>query len=434
MQASLEFTPNNPTGYYKLDLADPAQREICLRLFELKNETDHRSNQLHQFYYSGSRSGGKRVEPKESATMERVWRNSRLNGVTFRFHADWKLPHCGILEVDFVQIIKPDTKDCPCPGNACTPDQTFFQMLSSLPGLTPQQQISVIRRYSNAALFTCQQLEKLLCLFDQPEMHVEVCVIGYARTIDWHCFKYVILTLEPRELKMFHHRIGFVNIFDDVMAVNFYELNLESNEDRFVMQELLHLASTETGNNMIDCTYQGIDFTVPAGWLKDVPKSGVISFYYCREQQVIEKIFTTGSWDKSGSPFHTREDGTVFGPSSWSNFAPEWLRPFCELKPKIGSLPSCEPHGTDWVMQHKMRRIQMKMMDKCNDPKRCFVFIDSDGGGSLCKKELAAGLFSLGIWLAPSDLQNLFTTMDRDGSGEIDFEEYQFFWDNFTFT
>ncbi len=435
MQASFEFTPNNPTGYHKLDLADSAQREICLRLVELKNETENRFNQLHQFYCSGLRSGGKRVEPEESADMERVWRNSRLDGAPFTFRADWKVPHSGIFEVDFVQIMKPDPKDCPRPKTGCTPDQAFFQMLSALeqPEITPRERVSALRRYSNTALFTCQQLASLLRLFDRAEMRVEICVIGFSRTIDWHGFKNVILSLVPRELKMLHNRIGYINIFDDMMAVDFYELDLERCPERFVMQELLHLASTEPGDNIIDCTYQGIDFTVPAGWLKDVPKSGVISFYYCREQQVIEKIFMTGSWDNSGSPFHMREDGTEFGPCSWSTFTAIWLRPFCEQKPQAGPVPCCQPRDGTWARQYKMRRIKMKMMDKFPDPKSMFDAIDRDGGGSLDRKELAMGLFALGIWLAPTELQSLLETLDQDGGGDIDLAEFQSFWDRYSF-
>ena len=32
---------------------------------------------------------------------------------------------------------------------------------------------------------------------------------------------------------------------------------------RFTMQELLHLAAAEPGNNIVDCTYMDVDFTVP---------------------------------------------------------------------------------------------------------------------------------------------------------------------------
>jgi len=52
------------------------------------------------------------------------------------------------------------------------------------------------------------------------------------------------------------------------MAVDYYELDLARQSHRWVMQELLHLAAVEPGNNMVECSLEGIDFDVPAGWLK----------------------------------------------------------------------------------------------------------------------------------------------------------------------
>jgi hypothetical protein len=435
LQASFDFTPNNPTGYHRLDLSDTAQREICMRLVELKNETEGREVQLREFYSLGRRAGGRRADVEDNADLERVWRNGKLDGAPFKFRTDWKVPHSGILELDFVQIIKPNPADVPRPKTGVSKDQVFLQMLQSLqtPEMTDVQRIGTVRRYSNSELFTCQQLASILALIREPEQRVEVCVIGYARTSDWHGFKNVTFSLGPRELKQLHSRLGFINLFDDIVAVDFYELDLERSAERFVMQELLHLASVEPGDNIIDCTYHGMDYTVPAGWLKEVPKSGVISFYYCREQQVIEKIFKSGSWDSGGSPYHTRVDGTEYGPSTWSTFIPRWLRQYCEASPKEGPVPCSQPFGGGWARPYKIRRIKMKMMDKFTDPVKMFQAMDRDGGGSLDRKELAMGLFNLGVWLAPTELQSLLETLDKDGGGDVDVAEFKAFWDAYSF-
>ena len=435
MQVSFDFTPNNPTGNHRLDLADSAQREICMRLVELKNETDDRAAQLRDFYYSGRRSGGRRADADDSGDMEWVWRNGRLDGAPLRFRSDWKVPYSGILEVDFVQIIRPKPGEA-APGKAgMSRDQEFLQLVHALEAadLSEAHKAMMVRRHSNTALFTCQQLASILSMFKHAEQRVEVCVIGYSRTVDWHGFKNVTFALSPREMRTLHHRIGLINLFDDVVAVDFYELDLERPAERFVMQELLHLAAIEPGDNIFDCTYQEIDFTPPAGWLKDVPKSGVISFYYCREQQVIEKIFATGSWDSSGSPWHRREDGSEFGPSTWSTFTPRWLKQYCEQQPKHGPVPCSQPRDTVWAKAYKIRRIKMKMLDKFADPRKMFDAMDKDGGGSLDRKELATGLFALGVWLAPTELQSLLETLDEDGGGDIDYGEFESFWSKYTF-
>ena len=428
MQVSFDFTPDNPSGYHRLDLADAAQREICMRLVELKNETEDRDAQLCNFY-SQRKTGGRREDAGDSENMELVWRNSRVDGAPFRFRKDWKVPYSGVVEVDFVQIIKPyptEVADC---------GEKFLHLLLSLkmPDIAEMQKISMLRRYSNSTLLTCQQLASVLSLFKHAEHRVEVCVIGYARTQDWHGFKNVTLALRPREIRILQHRIGMANLFDEIVAVDFYELDLERPVDRFVMQELLHLATVEPGDNIVDCMYQGIDFSVPAGWLKSVPKQGVISFYYCREQEVIEKIFATGSWDSSSSPMHRREDGSDFGPSTWSTFTPTWLKQYCEQQPKDGPVPCSQPHDTAWVRPYKIRRIKMKMLDKFDDPRKMFDAMDHDGGGSLNRKELAMGLFGLGVWLAPKELQSLLETLDKDGGGDIDFAEFRAFWNKYCF-
>jgi hypothetical protein len=54
-EVSFKFTPNNPTGFHKLDLSDNSQREIATRLTEIRNEFEPRMLQLKKFYSSGSR-------------------------------------------------------------------------------------------------------------------------------------------------------------------------------------------------------------------------------------------------------------------------------------------------------------------------------------------------------------------------------------------
>lgn len=67
--------------------------------------------------YSG-RLGGRREDEMDHAELERVWRNGKLNGVPFRYMREWSPPFDGILELDFVEITKPDpngdVKDAGC--------------------------------------------------------------------------------------------------------------------------------------------------------------------------------------------------------------------------------------------------------------------------------------------------------------------------------
>lgn len=49
------------------------------------------------------------------------------------------------------------------------------------------------------------------------------------------------------------------------MAVGYHELDLAVADQRFVAQELVHLAMVEPGENMVDCQYNGVDFPLPVG-------------------------------------------------------------------------------------------------------------------------------------------------------------------------
>lgn len=51
-----------------------------------------------------------------------------------------------------------------------------------------------------------------------------------------------------------------------VMAVGYHEFDLAVTEERFVAQELVHLAMVEPGENMVDCQYNGVDFPLPVSF------------------------------------------------------------------------------------------------------------------------------------------------------------------------
>jgi len=334
---SFSFTPNNPTGFHKLDLSDMSQREIATRLTEIRNDTEQRMEQLKRFYGGGKRAGGRRETADDNIDLERAWRNSKFNGQPLQWSNDWALPHHGILEVDFVEVTKPDPNDHKDGDLSAMDANKFGDFVASLKGMEDDaQRVHAIRQYSNVGFFYVRQLAQLLPLVESSNLKVEICVIGYARTLDWHGYKNLLMNLSIPQAKMLQHRVGYINLFDDLMAVDYYELDLSRSSHRWVMQELLHLAAVEPGNNVVECTLEGIDFDVPAGWLKDVPRRGTISFYYCREQRVIEQCFKRGSWECDMTPWFMREDGTEFGESSWSVFAPKWLNEFCVATPLAG--------------------------------------------------------------------------------------------------
>ena len=64
---------------------------------------------------------------------------------------------------------------------------------------------------------------------------------------------------------MLTQRLGAVNLFDHVMAVDYYELDASNDEDRWIMQEIVHFAVAEPGENCVNETWNGMDWETPKG-------------------------------------------------------------------------------------------------------------------------------------------------------------------------
>ena len=96
----------------------------------------------------------------------------------------------------------------------------------------------------------------------------DVYICAFSRVIDWNGLKSVLQMLEPKDIAEVTHRveicsrtrgcvlmltwlrymqIGRLNLFDQVSAVGYHELDLSDPEDRVVAQELVRLAVEEPG-------------------------------------------------------------------------------------------------------------------------------------------------------------------------------------------
>jgi hypothetical protein len=101
---SFEFTPNNPSGHHKFHLAVPEERMIAVNLREARCA----EGDLQDAFDEGVAKmlGGKRDK------LERVWRNSTLDGQLFPFRAHVQIPQIGEIEFDYVQISRPQVLSC----------------------------------------------------------------------------------------------------------------------------------------------------------------------------------------------------------------------------------------------------------------------------------------------------------------------------------
>ena len=286
------FTQNNPTGSYCINLASKPEREVFLRLIELYN-SQQLFIQTSKIWYS-TRAGGARPE------LERCWRNPTYNGQTHAFSTAWSVPNHGIYLVDFVQVVKPSP-------NSPIPAQRDFDELVLIITVDTDEQVRLrkVRDWSNEEdhFFICDYVDQLLDFFEEESSRVELFIIAFSKTVDWHGYKNLLEHLNLNEYQELTKRLASINLFDEIMAVGFYELNIAVPDERFIAQELLHLAILEPGENILDCQFNGADLDVPAGWAKQLPEKGILSFYYCREKECILEVMTHGAYKQAGNPY-----------------------------------------------------------------------------------------------------------------------------------
>ncbi|EKX52163.1 hypothetical protein GUITHDRAFT_102065 [Guillardia theta CCMP2712] len=76
----------------------------------------------------------------------------------------------------------------------------------------------------------------------------------------------------------------------------------------------------------------------------------------------------------------------------------------------------------------RLRIIKSKLTEKFESALDAFSKIDKDGGGTLERTEIAVGLFRLGIWLSPIEIEALMNVLDEDQGGDVSFQEWYRFW------
>jgi hypothetical protein len=291
----LPFMNNNPSGFYHLNLDVPEDFTLAGLLVDAKNGQLELEQRLK--VYAEGRMGG----PRDHELLEgRAWRNCTLDGEPYPFKRAWRVPTSGILEFDFVRLTKPD------PDKHMAMSDGYFRALIkeiSAEDMTPAKIIVSIKTTSNNQYFSCKHIAHILeyvpagAPSDIFQPRVELMVIVFGRTIDWLGLTRMYDLLLPFERRMLAYRLGEENIFAEAMAVNHYELDLSNAAQRYVLQELVHIAFFEAGENCVQLQYQGCDYKMPASWVSQLPNTGQVSLFYARTAEVIDEVMKKGSCD-----------------------------------------------------------------------------------------------------------------------------------------
>ena len=116
------FTRFNPTGAYRLNLADPDEREVALILCQVKNVELQRL-----------RAASANPAALKSPAIELVWRNAKLKGSSHLYDPAQTLPPSGFLDIDLVSPVLPTH------GAKALDDQSFEKLLEEMNGSSNAQ-------------------------------------------------------------------------------------------------------------------------------------------------------------------------------------------------------------------------------------------------------------------------------------------------------
>ncbi len=427
------FTPNNLTGYYRLNLAlvGSKNRDIASHLLA-------RRKRMETFLTKRSKqrkSGGR-------ADVELMWRNAQISiltpletvieDVSMKDFEMYHLPTKGFLSMDFVDLRDKDEQRRKYARSRPMETDKFIDVLQKLRNLGNASGILIeIRQLSNDNVFTCLQVVALLEIFPIDSItryaRVEVTVCLFSCILDWRGFRHVIRHVGAAFLGDIEHRLGRINIYCDevVSPVGWWRLDMKLNEDRWLMQELVHLAHIEPGNAFLDFALDDCTLNVPLEWLIEVPTEQVATFFYCRSKAVIERYMLQGSWTERGD----------FDESPWpASFPPDYkvlpLHSAFEdsiLEQQIPESRGVE-RGYSWIELEKIRIVADSLRSSGSTAEVMFAEIDSDGGGEISRSEFSLGMLTIGAWLPPDQLRLLFSVIDNDRSGDISAAEFYMFW------
>jgi hypothetical protein len=270
------FTPANPTGYYRLDLLKQAEREVVLRLMEIRN------SEIEEMKARPRPKGELAVN--KTTVAEHHIRNASLDSNPFVFASSWRLPTRGLLSFDFTSTSKP-------PPGAREHAVELEPMLREIKG--NEGRLQKVKEVLGSSYITLKTAKHCFMLMKGSEARVSFLVLAFARIIEWHGFHDLTSMLTKDEL--------LHNVYDPFSSVGYWEMQLENPEHRVVAAHLVRLAVLEPGDNVEDawsvarrdrflqcvcvsacCRYASLPFEIPGSWCTTIPAKNFLSLFYCR--------------------------------------------------------------------------------------------------------------------------------------------------------
>lgn len=239
----LKFNYINPTGHWRLDMANRVQRSVMMQLLALNTIESQFSEKL-----------SKRGDTSQKGNYSN-FRNERLNRAQetiIDIELVTSLGYSGVLEFDYVSTTRPSKTDVPTITNAEL--EILFQKL----GLSPRRrlssskaifkllelQIAVTKYY-----FTCANVITFLDCFMQDDSTQAKAVIAlFSRLKDLENFHVILRGLRASASKIVVETLGLLNVVNPLMPAFDYKISLKYMDNRIFLHSMVSLASNEGGD------------------------------------------------------------------------------------------------------------------------------------------------------------------------------------------
>lgn len=478
------FNPDNPTGHYKLELENPADFIVAVKLV-LVDRWETETNRKKDRFDTSQRGNRSQIrnEKYQSVPLS-LWVNSIV---------DWNMPEFETLELDYVSGQRV-SKDSPV-----FDQETFTGIMLALQQVDTTQvsslgQVETLRKISHHFYINALQLRQFLGIIGDGTARGELFVTFFLRTVDIQNEKVVRVRFEdPRELQKLRMRLGHATFFPFIQPEqNPFEFDFCDHDQRLACNMLLCLASKERPSNIRDATLTLSDGTndpllqgVPRSWeyLERIPKSGVFRCtYICapEDMKIQERrklLENYGFWQGPASGTEvmwwaalceapidviefldflvTRFDDVndafveIDGENGNKNIS---LREFedgiqnmkCKKfkgKNQMERIHAVfrylDPSGEgqvsegEWgILQLLFNEIQLSIrefvqfLDRTfeNDMRAAWDFLDDDGSGEISFDEWAQAVESVGYFGATKPI---FSYLDKDDEGTVSYDEFE---------
>jgi len=445
----LDFNPDNPTGHYKFDLANPAEYFVAQRLVLLDR------------WEAFLRADLKRVDTSRrqnnSCFLNERYNNQKFYNVNI---AQWKMPEVGVFETDYVSGKRLSDKERGL--DEATLDQILRALSSSKVDHLEQVQ-SILRPLSHHFNLYCEQLRALLGLFGEAPRE-EIFVSFYLRVVDIQNDKLLRVIFEKKEeFAKIESRLGHTVLFPYMQPEQFnFEYELSFEDQRFASYFIFQMMEKEGESNLKEATFssKGGEEDETNFWrsqkevsMEKLPTQGVFKgTYICapenRDFKFRKKLLETyGYWQLSTDEKSVRWWASLYEANQEVLDFVEFLLGIEKFKGDLslafydidGSVPGASVSNGSVTMKEFEEGVEQLGFDAYNKEgiMKIFRYLDPTGEGciSMGEWEMLTCLWSemrLSVREFTQFLERLFgekiedwwKALDDDGSNEVSKHEW----------